>query len=72
MAREKVASKATEGGSQAGCLATLNEYAYQYDDSSVKEYLNDTIKDTNAIIEGYYSDGKDCYEKFIPEECEKK
>jgi hypothetical protein len=39
---------------------------------AVLEYFGDTAKDILAVLEGYYSDGKDCEDKYIPDECVKK
>ncbi|MDI6810049.1 MAG: RHS repeat-associated core domain-containing protein, partial [Candidatus Eisenbacteria bacterium] len=35
-------------------------------------YVDDTFKDMKAIQEGFGTDGKDCYNRFIPSECKKK
>ena len=37
--------------------------------SSIWQYLNDTISDIEAVMEGFNSDGENCYEKYIPREC---
>lgn len=34
-------------------------------------HLNDTVRDINAVMEGFYTDGTNCYERFIPAECTK-
>ena len=39
---------------------------------SVWQYLNDTISDIEAVMEGFNSDGANCYEKYIPSECKLK
>ena len=31
------------------------------------EYFGDTTKDILAVLEGYFSDGKDCEDKYIPD-----
>ena len=36
---------------------------------ALREYLGDTAKDVLAVLEGYFSDGKDCESKYIPKEC---
>lgn len=35
-------------------------------------YVDDTFKDMKAIQEGYNTDGRNCYTRFIPSECQKK
>ena len=39
---------------------------------AVLEYFGDTAKDILAVLEGYFSDGKDCEDRYIPAECVKK
>ena len=39
---------------------------------SVWQYLNDTISYIEAVMEGFNSDGANCYEKYIPSECKLK
>ena len=36
---------------------------------AIREYIGDTEKDILAVLEGYFSDGKDCEQKYIPAEC---
>lgn len=38
-------------------------------EQALREYLGDTAKDVLAVLEGYFSDGKDCESKYIPKEC---
>ena len=40
--------------------------------SSIWQYLNDTVSDIEAVMEGFNSDGENCYEKYIPHECKLK
>ena len=40
--------------------------------SSIWQYLNDTVSDIEAVMEGCNSDGENCYEKYIPHECKLK
>ena len=35
----------------------------------LREYIGDTAKDVLAVLEGYFSDGKDCESKYIPKGC---
>jgi len=32
-------------------------------------YIDDTIADMEAVLEGWNTDGRNCYKRFIPTEC---